>query len=169
MNKNSRRLTLAWIVAVLLAALALPLASLLARGHFRHGPASLDWRARDLVTLVDSRALDALSEALAAVGSTRAMGVIALLFSAWLWWFRGHAAAAVVAVPVASAFVGISAKMLTTRGRPPGGMDHVSSSLPSGHTTTSTAVVVTRAFLMMLGKLLSGRIGFAVAGVGAIL
>ena len=169
MRKNSRRLSLPWIAVVLLGASALSLASVFARGLFRYGPTSLDWLARDFAAIVDSNALDALSKGLTAVGSTVAMGAIAIVFAIWLWWFRGHAAAAVVAAPVASALVAISAKLLTTRARPPGGMDHISWSFPSGHTATSTAVLFTIAFVMMREKVLSGRVGLVAAGAGAIL
>jgi membrane-associated phospholipid phosphatase len=139
------------------------------------GPARLD--AVVLGESVESRTdlLTAAAVAVTNLGSTVAMGVLAVAVGIWLW-FAGRRADAVLAVGAMSgaALVFRGLKELLDRPRPPldDRLVHATNeSLPSGHATMAIVVIGTLVVLAWSGRSPAGRavmLAAAALWVGAV-
>lgn len=163
------RLAIGWLLLVLVAFLAVPAVAYLARGHFGHGPGSIDEFVRSHLMLAETPSLSLIAFVLSSVGSVSSMLVIGAVAAIWLWRSCGRAAGIVFLAPAAAQLLNASTKMLAQRPRPIGGADHTSSSFPSGHTATSTAVLLTLAFVLHDERKLSKRTAVIAGVLGAFL
>ena len=102
------------------------------------------------------------------IGSTPAMVALALALGAWLWW-RGHRriAAAVVTAPALASGIFVAVKELVRRIRPVGALKlHVLTyAFPSGHATTSAAVLAIVAYVLWRERFVQRPLALTV-GVG---
>jgi undecaprenyl-diphosphatase len=159
-------LVFVWALLVALAFVSIPGAAYLMRGGLQHGPGTLDERVRELMLFSHSGSLDILSVVWDSVGSTVGMAIIAVGAALWLWRSCGRTAGIIVAAPAAAMLLNNIAKHIAQRPRPLGGMSHFTSSFPSGHTATSTAVLMTLAFVLRRERVVSwpatGLIGILV-------
>lgn len=100
-------------------------------------------------------------------GSPLVMVMIALVAGIWFYRRRGHRRAGViVAAPAVGGLVSGTVKQLYGRARPPGGLllNERTFSFPSGHATTSAAVVVTLCYVMAREKIISWPAAIAIGG-----
>jgi membrane-associated phospholipid phosphatase len=148
-------LVVVWALLVALAFVSIPGAAYLMRGGLQHGPGTLDERVRQRMLFSHSGLLDVLSVVWDSVGSTIGMATIAVGASLWLWRSCGRTAAIIVAAPATAMLLNNVAKHISQRPRPLGGMNHLTTSFPSGHTATSTAVLMTLAFVLRRERIVS--------------
>jgi undecaprenyl-diphosphatase len=100
-------------------------------------------------------------------GSPLVMVVLALVAGIWFYRRRGHRKAGViVAAPAVGGLVSGTVKRWYGRARPPGGLllNERTFSFPSGHATTSTAVVVTLCYVMAREKIISWPVAIIIGG-----
>jgi len=147
-DRATRGLVFVWALLVALAFVSVPGAAYLMRGGLQHGPGTLDERVRERMLFAHSGPLDVLSVIWDLVGSTLGMGIIAVGATSWLWRSCGRTAAIIVAAPATAMLLNNLAKLFSQRPRPLGGVAHFTSSFPSGHTATSTAVLMTLALVL---------------------
>jgi hypothetical protein len=148
-------LVVVWALLVALAFVSIPGAAYLMRGGLQHGPGTLDERVRERMLFSHSGSLDVLSVIWDSVGSTLGMAIIAVGATLWLWRSCGRTAAIILAAPATAMLLNNVAKHISQRPRPLGGMNHFTSSFPSGHTATSTAVLMTLAFVLRRERVVS--------------
>ena len=166
---SSKRILAAWLLVFLICFGAVAVASFAARDWLRYRADAVDYRVRAWVIAVDSPVLERAAGWLAAVSSTSAMAGIALFAAIWLWRRCRQAAAALILAPPTAAALHSAAKLLVARMRPPGGLDKESSSFPSGHTATATAVLVTLAFVLRRERLISRSVATLLGVFGPII
>lgn len=114
--------------------------------------------------------LDTLFSVFTFLGSAAVLIPMVVLTAWWLWRHRGMrvAAAAILAPAVAAATV-LGVKYITHRARPAGALlfPGLGYSFPSGHTTASTAVLITIAYIS-IREGLAGRWLMLAAGLFAV-
>src|SRR5262245_5821371 len=154
-DRATPQLVFVWALLVTLAFVSIPGAAYLMRGGLQHGPGTLDERVRERMLFAHSGSLDVLSVIWDSVGSTLGMGIIAVGATLWLWRSCGRTAGIIVAAPATAMLLNNLAKLISQRPRPLGGMNHFTSSFPSGHTATSTAVLLTLALVLRRERVVS--------------
>ena len=169
MRASSKRLLAAWLLLLLICFGAVTVASFVARVWLRYRADAIDYRVRSWVFAIDSPLLERAAGWLAAVSSTMAMAGVALFAAIWLWHRSGRAAAALILAPPAAAALHSMVKLVVARMRPPGGLDKDSSSFPSGHTSTATAVLITLAFVLRRERMISRSAAVALSVLGPII
>lgn len=97
------------------------------------------------------------------VGPVRSVGIVTSLFL--LLRGRRRAALSAIIAPFLAWAAYATARRLMPRGRPPGALrfDEVSSSFPSAHTVTSTAVCCTLAYVLWRERMLAPPIAIVMA------
>src|SRR5262245_7246148 len=163
-DRATPRLVFAWVLLVALAFVCVPAASFLMRGRLQHGPGTLDESVRARILASHTSSLDVLALIWAAVGSAPGMSAIAIVATIWLWRSCGRTAGIIIAAPTMAMLLDSVSKHISQRPRPIGGMDHFSSSFPSGHTATSTAVLLTLAVVLRRERVVSWPVA-ALVGV----
>jgi membrane-associated phospholipid phosphatase len=136
---------------------------------FGENAASLDHWIRESIQGRRARHIERIAEILTQAGSPRVLYALAGAAAVILWWRRGwrHAPGTALAPLLAWTFHN-GAKEIFDRVRPPGGLDHESTSFPSGHATTASAVLVTVAYTMWRERLLPPAGAVLLGAVGPI-
>lgn len=100
------------------------------------------------------------------VGAPAALIPSAVAVAAWLWRARERPiAAAMITAPAVASGIFVAVKQGYARPRPPGGapMGEHTYSFPSGHATTSAAVIGILAYVLWRERILSGRAAASLA------
>lgn len=162
-------------VAIAAGVLVLAAAAAVAAALVGFGPARADRALLDEALDARSGSLTALATAVTEVGSTAAMGLLAVVTALWLLGRgRGVDAAFLVVTAGGAGLVFTGLKRLLDRPRPPAAdrlIDVANESLPSGHATMSMAVVGALVTLAWAGRSARGRAAVVVAAavwVGAV-
>ncbi|MDP1889682.1 MAG: bifunctional DedA family/phosphatase PAP2 family protein [Gemmatimonadaceae bacterium] len=134
--------------------------------------APLDSAVRIWAAARHSPVLDLLFTAFTWAGSTFVLGPVSLI-AAWVLWRRhGRRIAAIsLMAPVIASVTMLALKAAFHRQRPDGALRyaHMGYSFPSGHTTVSTAVAVTLAYLLVREQLAPRWVVLAVGATFPIL
>ena len=158
-------------VVILLAATAA--FSQVTRGGALPGPLPLFPRSNWWNTDISRAPVDSnSSNFITFIGSANVLGWLAVILAAWLWRSRGrHIAAVLVTAPAVATALFVWIKNLFQRIRPAGAvpLHLVSYSLPSGHATASTAVLVTVSYIMARERLLSHSAALILGFLGPLL
>lgn len=137
------------------------------RGRGRTG---LDDYIRQVVEGHGSRRIEAIAQAVSHASTPAIVYAAAGLVALLLLWRRGwRAAVANALVPLLAYAAHNSAKAFFDRTRPPGGLSHESSSFPSGHATTSAAVLVLAAYVLWRERLLPPAAAVAMGAAAPVI
>ena len=131
---------------------------------------ALDRYVREWVMGTNSPSLVRFGKALTDAGTPIVFYLLSALVALVVLWRRGwRAAVALAVVPVLAFTLHNGIKQLFDRVRPPGGAVHESTSFPSGHATTSAAVLVSVAYVLWRERLLPPGAAVLLGTVGPLL
>lgn len=157
-----------WVAIVGASVLALAFFAKVGEDVFQHESGSFDDAVRGWMLAHQVPALWTVFLVITYVGSAFVMVPFALVVAAWLW--RGphrRIAAVVVTAPAIADGVFNAIKSVFRRVRPIGAerLHLATYAFPSGHATTSTAVLVTIAYVLAREGMVSRRLAMAL-GIG---
>jgi undecaprenyl-diphosphatase len=155
-----------WALTVVLGVVALLACAKLGEDVFSHETGTFDEAIQFWVDGHQNTFLYFLFFVITYLGSVGVMLGIALVGALWLWLRRGrHVAAAALIAPAAATVLFFSIKPLFARARPPisGHLVLGTYAFPSGHTTASTAVCCTLAYVYWREGFISRRLALWIA------
>jgi undecaprenyl-diphosphatase len=126
----------------------------------------LDHAVREWIMAHQSPAVHKLFDIVSTVGGVSPMQWAGIVLAIWLWTRGRHRAALAVAVsPFLTMLTYSGVRRLITRDRPPSaaGLREATSSFPSAHSTTATAVCCTVAYILWRERMLSTPVALALA------
>lgn len=161
-----RRLVVEWVFLVTLGVVAMLACAKLGEDVFAHETGTFDGAIEGWMAGHQNRVAAAVFLAITYVGSVGVSLVAAIVAAAWLWSARGRrVAAASIVAPVTATALFMLAKRIFARARP-GVFGHLALrtySFPSGHSTASTALWCTVAYISAREGLTSRRQAIAIA------
>jgi undecaprenyl-diphosphatase len=159
-------------VMVAIATAMLALLAKVGEDVFEHESTPFDNAVHAWVVAHQNPALFHVSFIISWLGSSGPVIAGALIVAVWLWRRGGRGIAAMVAASAVTATaIFLIIKQFFHRVRPPGAirLHIVTYAFPSGHSTTSAAIFVTVAYILVREKLMSRRAGTALAVIGPLL
>lgn len=132
----------------------------------RFGATSLDHAVREWIMARQHAATHRFFDVVSTVGGVSPMQWAGIVLAIWLWTRGRRRAAFTVAVsPLLAMLTYIGVRRVITRDRPPSaaGLREATSSFPSAHSTTATAVCCTVAYILWREKMLSTPVALVLA------
>ena len=133
---------------------------------------SLDHAVREWIMAHQQASMHRFFDIVSTVGGVSPMQWAGIVLAIWLWTRGRHRAALANAVsPFLTMLTYSGVRRVITRGRPPSaaGLREATSSFPSAHSTTATAVCCTIAYILWRERLLSTPVALALAIVPPLL
>jgi membrane-associated phospholipid phosphatase len=154
-----------WTLIVIVSAIAIGLFADVGEDVAEHSTTAFDDAVRAWFIAHQNHVVYRAAFFLTWLGSPIVMVLIALGAGAWFYRRRGRSKAGViVAAPAIGGLVSAVVKLLYGRARPAGGalLNERTFSFPSGHATTSAAVVVTLCYVMARERIISWPVAIIV-------
>lgn len=161
-----------WILLVAVSLVSLALFAVIGTEVAEQQTAVLDDTARRWVLAHQDPSWFKMFLVITWIGSATVMVPLTAAIAAWLWRRAGRVIAAVaVLAPALATGIFVSFKSLFSRVRPPGALrfHEMTYAFPSGHSTTSAAVIVTITYICMRERLMSLRMAVAIGVLGPLL
>lgn len=162
------RLVTFWALIVAVSAVAIGVFADVGEDVAEHSTTAFDNGVRDWMIAHRDPILYKIAFALTWVGSPLVMVLLAI--GAGVWFYRSHGpskAGVVIAAPAIGGLLSGVVKMLYGRARPAGGalLNEHTYSFPSGHATTSAAVMVTLCYVLAREDVISWPVAIVLGGV----
>lgn len=156
-----------WTLIAVVTALALFIFADIGEDVAHRSTGPLDNGVRTWFLAHQNPTLYKIAYALTWIGSPVVMILIAV--GAGVWFYRGHGrrkAGVVIAAPAAGGVLSTGIKLLYGRARPAGAtlLHENTFSFPSGHATTSAAVMVTLCYVLAREKIISWPVAILIGG-----
>lgn len=171
-NKSRHRMAGQGAIMVVIATVILALLGKVGEDIFEHESTAFDNAVHLWIVAHQNPILFNIFLLITRLGSSGPVIAGAVTLATWLWRSRSRSVAAVVATSaVAATVIFLAIKQFFHRIRPPGAVRlHVLTyAFPSGHVTTSAAIFVTAAYVLVRERLISRRAGIALAVIGPLL
>jgi membrane-associated phospholipid phosphatase len=157
-----------WTLIAVVSAIAISIFADLGEDVASHSTTTLDNSVRAWIISHQSPIFYKLAYAITMIGSPAVMVLVAVVAGAWFYRRHGPSkAGAVIAAPAVGGLVSGVVKVVFGRVRPAGAalFNERTYSFPSGHATTSAAVVVTLCYVLAREGIISWTMAIVIGGV----
>ncbi len=157
-----------WTLIAVVSAFAISIFADLGEDVAAHSTTTFDNSVRAWIISHQNPVMYKLAYAITLIGSPAVMVLVAIVAGAWFYRRRGRSKVGVViAAPAVGGMVSGLVKVIFGRARPAGGalFNERTYSFPSGHATTSAAVVVTLCYVLAREGIISWTTAIVVGGV----